>query len=148
MGCGGGLDDRALHTLAKIGDPDTWPAVTIGLLQDEDDLVARTAWRTAAGLVPEGHEADLADVLATQFDRGDREVQLSLSRAFAMLGPAASAAVERAKRHASDGVRTHAFATERIMANPEEGFDAAIAAARRTVALLGAPQLPPGLNPC
>ncbi|MFW5419260.1 HEAT repeat domain-containing protein [Nocardiopsis sp. CNT-189] len=130
---------QALHTLSKIGDPRVWPAITEDLLRDEDDEVARTAWRTAAGLVPEGREAGLAETLSTQFDRGDREVRLSLSRAFVALGPAAAPAVERAKAAPGEGVRTHAVATERLMLDPDEGFDAAIAEAERIVTLLGAP---------
>lgn len=131
---------QALHTLSKIGDSDTWSAITAELLTDADDEVARTAWRAAVGLVPEGQETELAAALSTQFGRGDREVQLSLSRAFAALGAAASPVVEHARTHSDEEVRTHAFATERIMADPDESFDAAIAEARRTVALLAAPQ--------
>jgi hypothetical protein len=130
---------QALHTLSKIGDRRVWPAITTDLLQDENDEVARTAWRTAAGLVPEGREADLAETLSTQFNRGDREIQLSLSRVFVTLGLAAWPVVERAKADRDDGVRTHAIATEHLMQNPDEGFDAAIAEAQRTMALLGAP---------
>ncbi|WGW13434.1 HEAT repeat domain-containing protein [Saxibacter everestensis] len=130
---------QALHTLSKIGDRRVWSAITTDLLQDENDEVARAAWRTAAGLVPAGREAELAETLSTQFNRGDREMQLSLSRAFVALGPAASPVVERAKADSDDAVRTHAIATEHLIQYPDEGFDAAIAEARRTVALLGAP---------
>ncbi|TDD66179.1 HEAT repeat domain-containing protein [Actinomadura darangshiensis] len=130
---------QALHTLSKIGDRRVWPAITTGLLQDEDDEVARAAWRTAAGLVPEGREADLAETLSTQFNRGDRDMQLSLSRAFVTLGPAAASVVERAKADRDDGVRTHAIATEHLIRNPDAGFDAAIEEAHRITALLGAP---------
>ncbi|MEP6560176.1 MAG: HEAT repeat domain-containing protein [Nakamurella sp.] len=130
---------QALHTLSKIGDPRTWSAIGVELLQDDNDEVARTAWRAAAGLVADGHQVELAETLSTQFNRGGRELQLSLSRAFGTLGSAASAVVERAAVHPDPGVRAHALATERIMQNPDEGFDAAIAEAKRTVALLGAP---------
>jgi len=130
---------QALHTLSKVGDPQTWPAITTTLLHDPDDEVARTAWRTAAGLVPDGQEEELAEELVSEFARGDRDMQLSLSRAFADLGPAAEPVVDRLKDHPIEEVRTHAVATERIMADPEEGFDAAVHEALRTVALLGAP---------
>jgi len=130
---------QALHTLSKIGDRRVWPAITADLLRDEDDEVARTAWRTAAGLVPQGCEAGLAETLSTQFDRGDRGVRLSLSRALIALGPAASPVIERAKADRDEGVRTHAIATEHLMRDPDQGFDAAIAEAERVVALLGAP---------
>lgn len=45
---------QALHTLSKIGDARAWPAITDAMLHDADDEAARTAWRTAAGLVPPG----------------------------------------------------------------------------------------------
>ncbi|NED78888.1 HEAT repeat domain-containing protein, partial [Streptomyces sp. SID11233] len=48
---------QALHTLSKIAEPATWEAITPALLDDPDDEVARTAWRTAVVLVPEGEEA-------------------------------------------------------------------------------------------
>lgn len=130
---------QALHTLSKIGDPRTWPAITVELLTDEDDEVARTAWRTAAGLVPEGHESELAETLSTQFGRGDGEVQRSLSRAFVTLGEPVLSVVERVTSARDEGVRAHAIATTRLMQHPDEGFDAAIAEARRVVALRGAP---------
>jgi HEAT repeat protein len=130
---------QALHTLSKIGDPRTWPAITTDLLQDRDDEVARTAWRTAAALVPEGHEAALAETLATQFGRGDREVRRSLSRALVALGPAAEPVIERARTHRDEGVRAHALATERLVQDPDADVDTAVADARRIVALRGAP---------
>ncbi|MEU9174686.1 HEAT repeat domain-containing protein [Streptomyces sp. NPDC048420] len=76
---------QALHTLSKIGDRRAWPAITRALLTDADDEVARTAWRAAVLLVPDGEEPGLAAVLATQFGRGERETQLSLSRALVAL---------------------------------------------------------------
>src|SRR6185369_1466843 len=73
---------QALHTLSKIRDSRAWPAITQSLLRDSDDEVARSAWRAAVILVPDGQEKDLAEELATQLGRrGDRDVQLSLSRA-------------------------------------------------------------------
>jgi HEAT repeat protein len=130
---------QALHTLSKIGDARAWPAITTALLTDEDDEVARAAWRTAAGLVPEGRETGLAETLATQFGRGSDEVRRSLSRAFVTLGEAVLPVVERATTAVDAGVRAHAIATKRLMQHPDEGFDGAIAEARRIVALRGAP---------
>ncbi len=130
---------QALHTLSKLGDARAWPAITTELLQDPEDEVARTAWRAAAALAPSEDAAALAEILSTQFNRGDRVMQRSLSRALAALGEAAATVVHRAKLHRSAGVRTHAFATERLIRNPDEGFDVAIAAAQRIVALRGAP---------
>lgn len=131
---------QALHTLSKIGDPRTWSAIRPHHLRDADDDVARAAWRAAAGLVPATDAAALAEELARQFGRGDRDVQLSLSRAFSVLGAAAEGAVERAQQSQDAAVRVHAAATERIMQDPEEGFDAALHEARRVVALRDAPR--------
>ncbi len=50
---------QALHTLSKIGDPVAWPKVS-GMLHDEHDEVARSAWRAAVALVPPGSESGLA----------------------------------------------------------------------------------------
>ena len=101
--------------------------------------MARTAWRAAAALVPPQEAATLAEILSTQFSRGDRATQRSLSRALATLGAAAAPVIERAKLHHDAGVRTHAIATERLIKDPDVGFDVAIAAAQRMVALRGAP---------
>jgi HEAT repeat protein len=125
---------QALHTLSKIGDRRTWTAITRELLDDPDDGVARTAWRAAAALVADGHEAALADSLAHHLGRGDREMQRSLSRAFAVLGPAAAPAIDRAANDPDLGVRAHALATRRIIDDPDEDFDAALAEAHRSVA--------------
>lgn len=132
---------QSLHTLSKIGDRRAWPAITPQLLRDKDDEVARAAWRTATGLVPDDSRAELAEELATQFDRGDRQVQLSLSRAFVALGETAEAVVTRAKTDERPGVRAHAIATERLMHNPDEEFDTAIDEANRIAALLSMPQI-------
>ncbi|WP_162458477.1 HEAT repeat domain-containing protein [Pseudactinotalea suaedae] len=134
---------QALHTLSKLGDTalPARPAVTTELLQDPDDEVARTAWRTAVELVAEDDRLALAEVLVTQLGRGDREVRLSLSRAFVALGEAAAPVLERARTHPDPGVLAHAIATERLMADPEAGFDDSVAEAQRTVALLAAPRI-------
>ena len=92
---------QALHTLSKIGDRRAWPAITRALLTDADDEVARSAWRAAVVLVPEGEEPELAAVLATQLGRGERETQLSLSRALIALGEV----IVPTLRAATDGSR-------------------------------------------
>ncbi|WP_188043318.1 HEAT repeat domain-containing protein [Changpingibacter yushuensis] len=130
---------QALHTLSKIGDPATEAAITADLLHDENAEVARAAWRTAAGLVPAGYEAELAQELVSELGRGDREAQRSLSRAFAVLGTAAEPVIEDAARSEDQAVSAHAVATLAVMADPDEGFDVAIAEARRVVALRGVP---------
>jgi HEAT repeat protein len=131
---------QALHTLSKIGDPDTWQLITRAHLLDEHDEVSRAAWRTAAGLVPAGQEVALAETLATQFARGDRDLRLSLSRAFVVLGSAVWEVVERVANETGESRSTHAIATQRLMEDPDEGFDAAISEARKVVALRDAPR--------
>ena len=49
---------QALHTLSKIRDAATWPAITRSLLRDPDDDVARSAWRAAIVLVPNGRRGE------------------------------------------------------------------------------------------
>lgn len=130
---------QALHTLSKIGDPATWAEITVDLLHDENAEVARAAWRTAAGLVSAGHEPELAQELICELGRGDQETQRSLSRALAVIGTAAGPVIEGAASSEDQAVSAHAVATLAIMADPDEGFDAAIAEAKRVVALRGAP---------
>lgn len=127
---------QALHTLSKIRDRQAWPAITRALLTDADDEVARSAWRAAVVLVPEDEEPELAEVLATQLGRGGWEMGLSLSRALVALGaevvmPALRAAVA----DPDPSVRQHAIATQRLLRNPDAGFELAIEEAKRVVAL-------------
>lgn len=126
---------QALHTLSKIGDRRAWPAITRALLADADDAVARSAWRTAVVLVPEGEESALAAVLAAQLGRGGRETQLSLSRALVALGDMAVPALRTATAAPDPRVRAHALATQRLLRDPEAGFKFAIEEAKRVVAL-------------
>ncbi|MFF1374981.1 HEAT repeat domain-containing protein [Streptomyces sp. NPDC058308] len=129
---------QALHTLSKTGDRRAWPAITPALLSDADDEVARSAWRAAVVLVPAGEEPELAAALATQLGRGGRETQLSLSRALIALGEAMEPTLCAAKADADPRVRTHAIATERLLRDPDAGFESAIEEAKRVV-LLGGP---------
>ncbi|MGW8780606.1 HEAT repeat domain-containing protein [Streptomyces sp. NPDC055796] len=126
---------QALHTLSKIGDRRAWPAITRALLSDDDDEVARSAWRAAVVLVPEGEESGLAAALATQFGRGGREMRLSLSRALVALGEEAGATVRAAMTDPDPRVRHHARATERLLRDPEAGFEDAIEEAKRVAVL-------------
>jgi len=132
---GGQARSQALHSLSKIRDPRGWAAITDDLLRDPDDEVARTAWRAAVVLAPEDRRAELAASLATQLGRGGRDVQLSLSRALAELGDAAGPALSAARERGTARVREHAIATERLVLDPDEGFDAALFEAKRAVAL-------------
>ncbi len=130
---------QALHTLSKIGERLAWPAITRALLSDADDEVARSAWRAAVVLVPEGEESVLAGALATQLGRGGRETQLSLSRALIALGDAASATLREAVTDPGPRVRHHALATERLMRDPDIGFEFAIEEAKRVAVLQDGP---------
>ncbi|WP_433258020.1 HEAT repeat domain-containing protein [Streptosporangium sp. CA-135522] len=126
---------QALHTLSKIGDRQAWPAITRALLSDADDEVARSAWRAAVVLVPEGEEPELAAVLSTQLGRGEREMQLSLSRALIALGEVILPTLRAAMTDLDPRVRAHAVATERLLRDPDAGFEFAIEEAKRVVAL-------------
>ncbi|MEV0991737.1 HEAT repeat domain-containing protein [Streptomyces sp. NPDC049949] len=130
---------QALHTLSKIGDGRAWPAITAALLSDADDEVARSAWRAAVVLVPEGEETELAAALARQLGRGGRETRLSLSRALVALGETSFSAVRAAMTDPDPRVGHHAMATERLLRDPEAGFEDAIDEAKRVTALRGRP---------
>ncbi|TDD63227.1 HEAT repeat domain-containing protein [Kribbella antibiotica] len=126
---------QALHTLSKLGVPSTWAAITPELLRDPDDEVARTAWRAAVVLAPfEMHEW-LAGVLVTQLGRGDRTVQLSLSRALVGLGELVGPALEPALASVDPRVRSHARATDLLLRDPDAAFAADVEAAKRVDAL-------------
>ncbi|WP_285036217.1 HEAT repeat domain-containing protein [Plantibacter sp. ME-Dv--P-095] len=119
---------QALHTLSKTGDPRTWSAITLALLEDDEDQVARAAWRTAAGVVPEREAPALSELLARQFGRGDRDVRLSLTRAFLSIGELGRDAAEAATTDTTpEPARSHARATVRMLDDPELDFDEALA---------------------
>jgi hypothetical protein len=127
---------QALHTLSKIKDPSAFPAITQSLLCDPDDEVARSAWRAAVVLVPDGQESDLAEELAAQLGRGDREVQLSLSRALVALGEeVVGPTLRKAMACGNPDVHAHVSATERLLRNPDAGFENAANEAKRIFAL-------------
>jgi HEAT repeat protein len=131
---------QALHTLSKIKDASAYPAVTQALLRDKDDEVARSAWRAAVVLVPDGQKRELAEELAVQFGRGDREVQLSLSRALVALGEdVVEHVLQKAMASDAEGVRAHAAATEKLLRDPNAGADLAVHEARRQFALKDRP---------
>jgi HEAT repeat protein len=127
---------QALHTLSKIKAPGAWPAITRFLLRDPDDEVARSAWRAAVVLVPGGQERDLAEELAAQLGRGNREVQLSLSRALVALGEeAVGPALRKAMASDDPGIPAHASATERLLRAHDTGSEPAVHEAKPRFAL-------------
>ncbi|WP_240192461.1 HEAT repeat domain-containing protein [Glycomyces sp. YM15] len=128
---------QALHTLSKIGDLRAWPAMTPALIRDPDDEVARAAWRAAVAVVPEDQMRDLAEELAAQLGRGEREVQLSLSRAMIELGTVIEPILQRASTSDDPVVAAHAAATERLLEDPDASFEPAVKAAKRIFALGG-----------
>ena len=127
---------QALHTLSKIKDPGTWPAITPSLLRDGDDAVARSAWRAAVVLVPEGQETDLAKELSAQLGRGDREVQLSLSLALVALGEEVVEPILRRAMQSKDApIHAHAAATMKLLKDPDAGFELGVSQAKRRFVL-------------
>ncbi len=127
---------QALHTLSKIKDAGAWSAITRSLLRDSDDEVARSAWRAAVILVPSGQESHLAEELAAQLGRGNRELQLSLSRALVALGAVVIEPIlERAMASGDLGVRAHASAAKRLLRDPDAAFELDVDQAKRIFAL-------------
>ena len=124
---------QALHTLSKVKNRAAWPVITEQLLSDPDDEVARSAWRAAVVLVPDGSEQWLATTLTTQLGRGDRDVQRSLSRALVALGSVIEPELRRAASSKDVGVSAHAQATEALLRDPDAGF--AVFEAKRVDAL-------------
>ncbi|MES2605864.1 MAG: HEAT repeat domain-containing protein [Pseudomonadota bacterium] len=118
---------QALHTLSKIKDASAWPAITQSLLRDADDEVARSAWRAAVILAPAEQHKELAEELATQLGRGHRDMQLSLSLALVTLGEEAVAPIlHKAMANEDPVIKAHANATERLLRDPDAGFQLAI----------------------
>ena len=87
-------------------------------------------------------ESALAQTLATQFGRGDRSVQTSLSKALVHLAPHSLPVIEQGETSSDEAVRLHATATRRLLHAPEEGYDVALDYAQRVLALKGAPTPP------
>lgn len=127
---------QALHTLSKIRDGGAWPAITRALLRDADDEVARSAWRAAVVLVPDAARPALAAELATQLGRGDRSLQLSLSRALIALGaPAVEPVLREAMTSPDPLIRAHASVTEKLLRNPDAAFELDLQEAKRAFVL-------------
>lgn len=148
---------QALHTLSKLRSVSAWPAISSDMLHDSDDEVARAAWRAAVVLAPAEARSGLAAELVGELGRGDQEVQLSLSRALVALsspagasrgeplgageapGGTVSAMLCEARAHPEVRVRAHAIATERLLADPDAEFGAALDEATRVAIARVAP---------
>lgn len=124
---------QALHTLSKIGDSRAWPAITPELINNADLGIARTAWRAASRLAPEGERAALAVTLTAHLGIGDWPVQRALTDALLYLGDAAAPALAAAAHAEDPHARAHALATMAMGADDSLGFDAAIETALRDV---------------
>jgi len=136
---------QAAHTLSKIGDARAWDAVRAGLLHDADDEAARSAWRAAVTLVPDGEEEALATELLRELGRGGAETRRSLSRALVALGGSVAEALEEPMRSTDPAVRAHARATAQLLRDPDADVTAALDEATRVVLTAGAPRPDP---PC
>lgn len=126
---------QALHTLSKSGAPQTWEAIA-ARLDDEDRSVAKTSWYAAVALVPDNKRDWLARRLAKRLGQGDRETQLSLSRALVNLGTdVVSPVLASVARDTREVVRQHAEATLRLLNDPDSAFAPSLQSARREVAM-------------
>ncbi|MFI8874115.1 HEAT repeat domain-containing protein [Streptomyces sp. NPDC055243] len=125
---------QALHTLSKIGDKGAWDWITRDVLRDADDETARTAWRVAVSLVPEGEEQDLTDELVRQLGRGNRSLRLSLSRALVDLGDVVEPALDTAAGDPDPAVAEHAAATKLLLKTRQAALREATEKAKRAAA--------------
>lgn len=123
---------QALHTLTKFRDPRAWPALTAALLHDEEDEVARTAWRAAVMLVPAGEEPPLAADLARELGRRDRDSRQALARALVGLGEASRLVLEEVAASGVFAARVHAGAALLMLDDPQREFRSALEEAQRT----------------
>jgi HEAT repeat protein len=126
---------QALHTLSKIRDPRAWPVVSGAVIHDPDDEVARSAWRAAVALAPDGGQSALAADLVRELGRGDSDTQRSLSRSLVALGDAILPLLAEAVSSGSVDARAHGSATERLLQNPDSDFATALEAAKRAAIL-------------
>lgn len=135
------MRSQCLHTLSKIGDPATWPAITRKHLTDPNDAIAKTAWRAAVILVPDEQVSELIDVLCSQLGRGNARTQLSLSKALLSLE---EPALEALKEYISSDivtVREHAENILRLHKDHVAEYVKSIEAAKRNDSLTDAPTI-------
>jgi HEAT repeat protein len=123
---------QALHTLSKIGDPRARPALTASLLHDEEDEVARAAWRAAVVLTPVGERTALAEDLATELGRRNRECWRTLSEVLVSVGEPAREPLDRVAASGTYSERVHASATLLLLDGLARDFRSAVEEARRS----------------
>lgn len=139
------MRSQCLHTLSKIGDPATWPAITRQHLTDPNDAIAKTAWRAAVILVPDWQVSELVEVLCTQLGRGDARTQLSLSKALLNLEEPALEALKQFLTDDKINVREHAEKTFRLHNDHVAEYVKSIEAAKRNESLTDAPTIDPAI---
>jgi HEAT repeat protein len=122
---------QALHTLSKIRDPRALPALTPALLHDEEDEVARAAWRAAVVLAPAGERPALAADLATELGHRDRECRRSLANVLVDLGEPAREPLEHVAASGTFPQRVHAAATLLMLDGLQRDFRTAVEEAQR-----------------
>ena len=122
---------QALHTLSKIGDPRARPALTASLLHDEEDVVARAAWRAAFVLTPVEERPALAEDLATELGRRSRECWRTLSEVLVHVGEPARAPLDRVAAEGTYSQRAHAAATLLLLDGLARDFRSAVEEAQR-----------------
>ncbi|MGT2427140.1 HEAT repeat domain-containing protein [Amnibacterium kyonggiense] len=123
---------QALHTLSKIRDPRARAALTPALLHDEEDEVARAAWRVAVVLRAPDEGPAVAEDLATELGRRNRECWRSLSRALVELGEDARPVLDRVAETGVFAARVHALATLLVLDGLARDFRSAVEEAQRT----------------
>ena len=139
------MRSQCLHTLSKIGDPATWPAITRQHLTDPNDAIAKTAWRAAVILVPDWQVSELVEVLCTQLGRGDARTQLSLSKALLNLEEPALEVLKQFLTDDKINVREHAEKTFRLHNDHVAEYVKSIEAAKRNKSLSDAPTIDPAI---
>ncbi|GAA4742084.1 HEAT repeat domain-containing protein [Amnibacterium soli] len=122
---------QALHTLSKVGDPRARPALTPALLHDEEDGVARAAWRAAVVLTPVAERTALAEDLATELGRRNRECWRTLSEVLVAVGEPARTVLDRVADQGTYSERAHAAATLLLLDGLARDFRSAVEEAQR-----------------
>ena len=131
---------QALHTLTKLGHPETWPLITDTLLFDPEVEVRRAAWRLASQIVPEGQRNPLLEKFLKYLGSGNEEEKLSLSRAIAALGDIGIVRLEVLLHDSEPEIVSHAQFTLALINNPEIAEASSTALATKIDLLSKAPR--------